>query len=252
MRLLVIEDESLIAAGLMHDLRSLNPDATIAGPLSSNREIREWFQKNDLPDLIFSDIQLSDGVSFDALSEMAQACPIIFITAFDEYALKAFKVFSIDYLLKPVSIEDLQQAMEKYSKVVSKYENSEYWGQVKQMLQTGHSGKLFKERFMVHQGLKMLLIPLVDVVGFVKQEIIFLVDVNGQKYSTDYRSLDELDDILDPAKFFRTNRQSILHLPFIHGFKTLESGKLEVFVKDDLLPSVTVSKEKASEFRKWL
>ena len=252
MKLLVIEDEPLIASGLMNDLRILNPDAEIAGPLSSNREIREWFDKNNLPDLIFSDIQLSDGISFDALAEMAQACPIIFITAFDEYALKAFKVFSIDYLLKPVSIEDLQQAMDKYSKVVSKYENSEYWGQVKQMLQSRQSGKLFKERFMVHQGLKMILIQLPEVVGFVKQEIIFLIASNGQKYSTDYRSLDELDDILDPAKFFRTNRQCILHLPFIHGFKTLESGKLEVFVKDEILPAITVSKEKASEFRKWL
>ena len=111
MKLLVIEDEPLIASGLMNDLRILNPHAEIAGPLSSNREIREWFDKNNLPDLIFSDIQLSDGISFDALAEMAQACPIIFITAFDEYALKAFEVNALDYLMKPVEPKRLADAI---------------------------------------------------------------------------------------------------------------------------------------------
>lgn len=252
MRILVIEDEPLVAAGMVRDLRKLQPHAELLGPLGSVREIREWMLHHTMPDLIISDIQLSDGVSFDALSELKSSCPIIFTTAFDEYALQAFKLFSIDYLLKPIDVDDLKHALEKFEEVTRKYENQEYWDEVRHLLLNKPALKMYKERFTVHQGTKVVLVPVQEVAGFVKQELIFLIDQAGERYVTDYRSLDEIEEVVNPERFFRVNRQTLLQLSFIKAYKTHSSGKLEVYLADDQLAPVPVSKEKASEFRGWL
>jgi two-component system LytT family response regulator len=252
MRILVIEDEPLVAAGMVRDLRKLQPHAEILGPLGSVREIREWMLHHAMPDLIISDIQLSDGVSFDALSELKSSCPIIFTTAFDEYALRAFRLFSIDYLLKPIDTDDLKLALEKFQEVMSKYKNQEYWDEVRHLMLHKPALKMYKERFTVHQGTKVVLVPANEVVGFVKQEVIFLIDKAGERYVTDYRSLDEIEEMLDPRQFFRVNRQTLLQLTFIKAYKTHSTGKLEVYLAAAQLPPIWVSKEKASEFRSWL
>jgi len=252
MRILVIEDEPLVADGMVRDLRKLQPHAELLGPLGSVREIREWMLHHAMPDLIISDIQLSDGVSFDALSELKSSCPIIFTTAFDEYALKAFKLFSIDYLLKPIDAADLKHSLDKFQEVTRKYENKEYWEEVRHLLLNKPALKMYKDRFAVHQGTKVVLVPVQEVVGFVKQELIFLIDQSGERFVTDYRSLDEIEEMVHPERFFRVNRQTLLQLSYIKAYKTHSSGKLEVYLTDNQLPPVPVSKEKASEFRGWL
>lgn len=252
MNILVIEDEPLVARNLIGELRRLRPQATIAGPLPSVRETREWVAAHPLPDLIMADIQLSDGVSFEALGALPQPCPIIFTTAYDEYALQAFRLFSIDYLLKPIDPRDLQRALDKWELMLQKYQNSDFWTQMRQALAGRQPLNSYKQRFAVHQGLKVILVPVEEVAAFVKQELIFLTDSAGQRYTTDYRSLDELEELLDPQAFIRANRQTLLHLPFIRGFRSEESGKLELLLRQDLLPPIAVSKEKASEVRRWL
>ncbi|MDX1907808.1 MAG: LytTR family DNA-binding domain-containing protein [Bacteroidia bacterium] len=252
MKILVIEDEPLIARLLMQELRGLRPLAELVGPLASVREARRWFLTHDLPDLILADIQLTDGVSFDALGELTQPCPIIFTTAFDEYALQAFRVFSLDYLLKPISTQDLARALDKWEMMVYKYQNADFVTQMRQVLARQIAPSQHKQRFAVHQGLKVVLVPVQEIVAFVRQELIFLIDQQGKRYSTDYRSLDELDELLDPQVFLRANRQTILHLPYIRGFRPDDGGKLEILIRQDLIPPVSVSKEKAGEVRRWL
>lgn len=126
MNVLIIEDEQLVANHLLRMLKNVAPDWTVAGPLASLREARKWFQQYPLPDLILADIQLSDGISLDLFTFMEPACPVIFTTAFDEYAIRAFKINSIDYLLKPIDESELGLALQKFTHLREKYQNQIY------------------------------------------------------------------------------------------------------------------------------
>ncbi len=251
MRILVLEDEPLVAESLMRLVRQLEPDAQIEGPVASVKEARAHLAQSH-PDLIISDIQLADGISLDVFTGHKVECPIIFTTAYDEYAIRAFKVNSVDYLLKPVDRDELKSAFDKFHLLQSKYGNSTYLHHVGELFRNFKDARRYKERFAVHLGRNIVLVNADDVLCFSKEELIYLVNKDGKKYITDYRSLDEVEELIDPTKFYRANRQYIIALQYIESIRSEESGKIQVKLKHASCPEVTVSKEKAASFRRWV
>lgn len=251
MKILIIEDEPLVAVSLINLVKEIEPFAVIDGPLESVKQSIDWLNTNRVPDLILSDIQLSDGISLDIFSEKKPSCPIIFTTAYDEYAIRAFKVNSIDYLLKPIEKEELQNAFQKFYLMQSKFSNDVYLNQVKELFANFQQSKLYKERFAVHVGRSVTMVPTEDVALFIKEELIFLINRDGQKFITDYRSLDEVEDLLNPQLFYRANRQNLVHLPFIESYRGDDTGKITLKIRGIKTTDLIVSKDKAAEFRKW-
>lgn len=251
MKVLLLEDEPMVAQSLIKTLLALEPSAQIEGPVATVVAARERLSSDSF-DLILSDIQLADGISLDIFTGGNIACPIIFTTAYNEYAIRAFKVNSIDYLLKPVDKTELKSALDKFHFLRQKFGNETYLRQIAGLFENFQNSKRFKERFTVHSGRNLLLISVVEVAAFTKDEIIFLLDNDGRKFITDYRSLDEIEELIDPAVFFRANRQFIIQLPFIESIRSEESGKILLKMKTPALPEIVISKEKAAAFRRWL
>ena len=251
MKILIIEDEQLVAVSLINLVKELEPAATVAGPIGSVQEATEWLSKNALPDLILSDIQLSDGISLDIFSDNKPSCPIIFTTAYDEYAIRAFKVNSIDYLLKPIEKVELENAFQKFYLMQSKFSNDTYLQQIKELFGNFQQSKQYKERFAVHVGRSVILVPIEDVALFTKEELIFLINRDGQKFITDYRSLDEIEELLNPKFFYRANRQHLVHLSFIESYRGDDTGKITLKMRGIKTTDIIVSKDKAADFRKW-
>ena len=251
MKIIVIEDEILVAESLLKIVKQLEPTAEIQGPLQSVKQANKWLSENAQPDLILADIQLADGISFDIFSENKLTCPVIFTTAYNEYAIRAFKVNSIDYLLKPVDKKDLETALGKFHLLQSKYSNEVYIDEMKELFLDFKKSKKYKERFAVHIGRAVTLVPVEEIALFLKEEIIFLADYENKRYITDFRSLDEVEDLVNPSAFFRVNRQHLVHLPFIESYRTHDTGKLILKVRGIKTNDLTISKEKATEFRKW-
>lgn len=260
MTILLIEDEPLIARQLQKLVRQLEPGATIHGPLTSVQGICEYFDINQKanrpsPDLVIADIQLSDGVSFEAFRQVELSVPVIFTTAYDEYAIRAFKLNSLDYLLKPIDSEELKNALEKFHRW-SANGTSEFDEQLRQFLaqMAGSSNTLhYKRRFTGHYMRQIVSIPQEQAACFLRNELIYLYTIDGKKIITDYKTLDELEELVDPVRFFRVNRQCIVNLDAISGYRSHESSKLLVTLKspNDAL-ELTISKEKANAFRHWL
>jgi DNA-binding LytR/AlgR family response regulator len=251
MKILILEDEHLVAQSLIKLVKQLEPGADISGPIDSVQAAREVLETSE-PDLIISDIQLSDGIALDVFTENHVKCPVIFTTAFNEYAIRAFKVNSIDYLLKPVDKKELRAALDKFHLLQSKFNTEVYLQQIGDLFNNFKAGNKYKDRFTVHHGRNIVLINAGDVACFSKEEVIYLVHRDGKKYITDYRSLDEIEELLDPARFFRANRQFIIDLSYIDTMRGDESGKVIVRLKPGGFPEIIVSKEKAAAFRKWI
>lgn len=251
MKILVLEDEPLVAESLMKLVRDIEPTASLVGPIASVKEAKTLLEQHT-PDLIISDIQLADGISLDVFTQHKIQCPIIFTTAFNEYAIRAFKVNSIDYLLKPIDKKELKTAFEKFHLLQSKYGNEAYLQQISELFSDFKSSKKYKERFTAHYGRNILLIHTDDIACFAKEEVIYLVHKEGKKFITDFRSLDEIEELLDPDQFFRANRQYIVSLPYIQSMRGDETGKIIVKLKLPTETEIVISKEKAAQFRKWV
>ena len=251
MKILIIEDEPLVAISLAKLVKELEPGATINGPLASVRESKQWLAANPQPDLILSDIQLSDGISLDIFSNDQPTCPVIFTTAYNEYAIRAFKINSIDYLLKPIDKKELQGAFQKFHLMQSKFSNSSYLHQIKDLFNNFAQTKKYKERFAVHIGRAVSLVQVEETACFVKEELIYLINREGKKFITDYRSLDEVEELVNPDIFFRCNRQHLLNLHFIESYRGDDTGKLTLRLRGIKTDDIIISKEKAAEFRKW-
>ena len=176
MKILVIEDELLVAESLMKIVRQLEPSAELIGPIPTVKASLKWLSENIQPDLILSDIQLADGISLDIFYEQKINCPIIFTTAYNEYAIRAFKVNSIDYLLKPVDKKELQEAFQKFHLMQSKFADKLYLDEMKELFRDLNKGRQYKERFAVHVGRSVTLIPANDIALFIKEELIFLIN----------------------------------------------------------------------------
>ena len=251
MKVLVIEDELLVAESLMKQVKQVEPSVELIGPLPSVKSSLKWLSENPQPDLILSDIQLADGISLDIFSEYKLTCPVIFTTAYNEYAIRAFKVNSIDYLLKPIDKNDLAAAFQKFHLLQAKFNDALYLQQMKELFANFNQGKQFKERFAVHIGRSVTLVPVEDIAVFLKEELIYLINREGHKFITDFRSLDEVEELVNPKAFYRVNRQHLVHLPFIDSYRGDDTGKLTLKLRGIKTSELIVSKEKAAEFRKW-
>jgi len=253
MKVVIIEDEPLTAKNLSRLLKQIEPSIEIMATLDSVSSSVKWMNENTQPDLFFMDIQLADGVSFDIFNKVRIERPVIFTTAYNEYAIQAFKVNSVDYLLKPIDKDLLQTAVEKFNKYYG-VKNEAIGEQFKSLLENiqNRNTPKFKERFLAHY--KGGIVPLAEsrVAYFVKDTIIYLVTTDNEKLVTDYNTIDEIEELVNPQKFFRANRQMIIHVTQVETFKKHDTGKVEVHLKCDKNIRADVSREKANEFVSWL
>ncbi|NOT75823.1 MAG: response regulator transcription factor [Cyclobacteriaceae bacterium] len=250
MKILIIEDEPLVAKDLENQVRKIQPDAELIGPLVSVQMSRKWFKENPLPDLILSDIQLSDGISFEIFESLHITCPIIFTTAYDEYAIRAFKLNSVDYLLKPVDSKELESALKKYKSMGVESTLSD---QLKSMISTWgkDSSKRYKERFLSLQRNTLVPVTTAEIAFFHKEELIFIHTMGNEKFIGEHPTLDEIENLLDPDKFFRVNRQFIIHIQSVARIKSTHKG-INVQLKAPFNNELEISREKAVAFKKWL
>lgn len=250
MKALIIEDENLIAKELKDQLQEIAPDIQILDILPSVKTAKRWFMEHAEPDIIFADIQLSDGVSFEIFKTYQLKCPIIFTTAYDEYAILAFKVNGFDYLLKPVDTEELQRAVEKCRTYLGQ---KPYPATVEDLLRTLNSPhrKIYKEKFIVHFKQNWIPIPTAEIACFVRENINYLYTMDGQKYILDFGTLEEIEELVDPQIFYRANRQCIVNIEAIQSVRPFENQKLSIALKKPLELIQDVSRHKAPEFKKW-
>ena len=243
-RAVIIEDERLIANELSIKLASLPSPVEVMAILGSVKESLEFFSDGCHADLIFSDIQLPDGLSFAIFEKIKCDTPIVFVTAFDGFIINAFEHNGIEYLLKPIDDRDL-------IKVVDKYKNLEKHFEQRQKLNKFFDKR--KERLVVKRGFTSVLLKMEDIVlFFTESRVVYVLDKDGRRYMCD-QNLSELETLLDNHIFFRANRQYIINIQYIRGYKTLERVKLAVDVNcTEGNHSVIVSQETAPYFRKWI
>lgn len=249
MNILIIEDETWAAKDLQNLIFKVEPSATILDIISSVQGALKWLQNNPSPDLIFSDIQLSDGISFEIFEKLHLQCPIIFTTAFDDYAIRAFKLNSIDYLLKPVDEKELMSALTKFKSLSSENILGE---QLKALVSSwGQSNKKYKERFLTLHRNTLVPVAQNDIAFFHKEELIYLHTMNNEKFISEHHTVDEIETLLNPEVFFRVNRQYIIHIQSVDRVKTTHKG-LTVQLKPNFHTEIDISREKAVAFKSWL
>ncbi|WP_066830176.1 LytR/AlgR family response regulator transcription factor [Rufibacter ruber] len=256
MNILLIEDEYLASEKLEAQLLRYDPRIRVLDTIDSIRNAVRWFENNPAPDLAFLDIHLSDGNSFEIFQKVEVKCPIIFTTAYDEYAVKAFKVNSIDYLLKPISNEDLAAAMEKFKRLRQSQPAPPALDmhQIMALLNRNNQPETphYKNRFLVKSGQKIRSISTEEIAYFYAEDkIVFLITTTGQRFITDY-TLDTLQELLDPEQFSRLNRQFIAHIHSIDEIHPYLKGRLKVYVKPATDKEIIISNERAHAFKEWL
>lgn len=251
MKILLIEDEPLVAKNLENLVKEIEPSAELLATIGSVNEALEWFKQYPEPSLVLSDIQLSDGVSFDIFQEVQPQCPIIFTTAYDEYAIRAFKLNSIDYLLKPIDKEELRSAFEKFKKLNNTDGFKEQLNHLLSDLENRSTLPKFKTRFTAHHQRNIVAITIERIACFYRDEVIWIQTTDNQRLITDYNSLDEIEELLNPENFFRANRQFIANKNTIESYRTHFTGKIELKLVVSTKDEIVVSKEKAHQFRCW-
>ncbi len=250
MNILIIEDEPQAAQRLEKLVKSILPEATILPSIDSVKKSVQWLKSN-VPDLIFLDIQLADGISFQIFDQIEIKSPVIFTTAYDEYALKAFKVNSIDYILKPVDEQELQSAIQKYQRLtsgsLSNVKMMESIGLAMQMLT-----KRYKERFVIKVGEHLKSLETDDILFFFSLEkATFAQTKDGKKNILDF-TMDQLEELLDPSKFFRINRKYIVHVKSIQDMISYTNARLKLVLKTSDDTDVIVARERVQQFKDWL
>ena len=255
MNALIIEDEKLVAQELAASIAGVDSTIQVIGIVGSVKTALTWFSEHAEPDVIFADIQLADGVSFTIFSKYQISCPVIFTTAYNEYAIQAFKVNGIDYLLKPVDHDELKQAIGKARKFAQPLGKAGL--DVQKLMDALHLPspfkQTFKEHFLGNSRNSWVPIKTNDIAYFVRDQLIFLVTNNGERYILDYDSLDEIEQLLDLAVFYRASRQCIVHINAVQTLRGQANLKLQLVLKaPNQLFSIDISRDKAPTFRKWL
>ena len=252
MKVLIIEDEPLAAKRLQSLLTELDPNIQVVGVTDSIVESVGWLGQNILPDLIFMDIMLADGQSFEIFEKVNITAPVIFITAYDKFAIEAFKVNSIDYLLKPIEPEMLARALQKFETFANPVK---YLTQtIKSLMELNNKnlGAVYQNRFLVKSGAKFIPIPVSDIAYFsFSDKLSFLTTKDNTRLMIDY-SLDELETLVDPGMFFRVNRQYITAVTAITLVHNYFNGKLKASVFPVIPEGIIISKEKSQAFKGWL
>jgi len=252
MTVLLLEDETLAAERLQNMLVELEPEVRIVAQLKTVEAAVQWLQNNPHPDLILSDIRLLDGLCFEIFSTVKVEKPVIFTTAYDQYAIKAFEVNSVDYLLKPLQTEKLRAAMQKVKTRLAQPATPagiDYQALAK-VLQSAQPA--YKTRFMVRLGQKIVAVPVEKIAYFFSEnKLTFVVTTDQKRYPLD-QPLDELVDVLDPKLFFRANRQFIVTFPSIAEIHPYFKGRIKLHLNPATTEEVVISSERTPEFKKWI
>jgi DNA-binding LytR/AlgR family response regulator len=240
----IIEDEKPASRKLERMLSEF-PEIEVVAKIESVEEGVQWFSENEHPQLIFSDIVLGDGLSFDIFEKVPTRGFIIYTTAFDQYTLKAFKLNSIDYLLKPILDEDLAGAIEKFKSFIPS-DNSVNSQEIKELIK---KDKSTLSRILVKIGYNLKIVQTHEVSCFFSENKIVYLQTQERTYPSDF-TLDELEDILDEKKFFRANRQFIINSDFIKNIHTSPNYKVELEFQPQ--EEITVSRDRVKDFKDWL
>jgi len=251
-KVLVIEDEKPAAEWLQQLILKFDPQISILAVIDSVRGATEWFSQHPAPDLAFMDIQLADGLSFEIFEKVTVPCPVIFTTAYEEYAIKAFKVNSVDYLLKPIAYNEMEAAFHKFSNQektlpVIPTVTVDLLNKVKEMLR-----KQYKNRFVIKVGEHLKSIPVEDILFFYSLEkATYLCTSEFRTYLVDY-SLDHISEMIDEQRFFRINRKYILSNQSIADIVVYSNSRLKIKLKKPTEESIIVSRDKVQGFKEWL
>lgn len=250
MKILIIEDEAPAAERLKKLILEIEPGAIIPESPVSIKSAVKWLKENPSPDLLFMDIHLADGHSFEVFNEVQVTAPVIFVTAYDQYALDAFKVNSIDYLLKPVKKDDLNRAMEKF-KLLTALSTNQVQALLKQINPTSTSKELQK-RIIIRYGDTIKMVEINDVAYFYTEDKInFLCTKDNLRYPID-QNLDELEAITDETIFFRINRQFIVNIGAIDKMLAWSKSRVKIVLKPACEHEIIVSTERSPHFKEWL
>ncbi len=244
----IIEDEKTALDNLIHHIQLTREPVTVIATLETVEESVAWFMANPAPDLIFMDIHLKDGISFSIFERVKISAPIIFITAFDNFMVKAFEQTSIEYLLKPINERELSKAISKYRTLKDHFLNNHEY--LLNFLSEKDASR--KSRIVVKKGIEFQSILLEEVAYFyTEQKISFLVTREGKKFLVD-KNLKELEEELDPKKFYRANRKFIINIDFVKSYRSYDKIKILVELTVPLSEEIIVSQESAIDFRKWI
>jgi len=241
----IIEDERMIAEEFKRMLLHASGDTEVLGSFSTIKESVEYLTANEAPDLIFSDVQLPDGLSFEIFDRVNIKSPVVFVTGYDNFILNAFEHNGIDYLLKPVDERELKKTLSKYNTLKDHFAHSHSF--IRSLL------KKPKTRLLVKKGIENISIRISDIVIiYTESKLVYVLDKDGKKYMMD-KNLAELEEELDPGVFFRVNRQYIINIGFVKSYKAYEKVKLQIdLTMPDLHHQIIVSQEMAPCFRKWI
>ncbi len=247
MKALIIEDEKPAAEKLLKAIQKADLSIEVAAVLNSIKASLEWLQQNPMPELIFMDIQLSDGLSFSIFDKINISSPVIFCTAFDEYWQEAFEHNSIDYLLKPVKQDKLEAALNKYDKLKQHFSSS-----FKQLQQWQPAGSKYKRKFLVKRGTDYISIKTEDIAYlYATHKLVCMVDIKNQKFILD-QSLAEIEKQVDPSQFYRVNRKYLVQLGSIKKIKTYPKSKLLLEIEPAVNEEVIISQENVTAFKEWM
>jgi two-component system, LytTR family, response regulator LytT len=249
MKILLIEDEDPAAKRLQKMLPEIEPGAVVSDNIVSVSSAIKWFKENEMPDLIISDIQLSDGLSFEIFKAVEILCPVIFTTAYDQYAIEAFKVNSIDYLLKPIKKEELTSALVKFKKIKPAAPAID----INQLLKSFASPATdYKKRFVVRYGEHIKTINIDEVAFFYTEDKVnFITTKEGRRFTIDF-NLDALEAMLDPKYFFRINRQYIIGIQSIAEMFAYSKSRVLIKLNPPAKHETIVSTERSAGFKLWL
>jgi len=251
LKILIVEDE-LPAARRISEMLARIPGVRVTGITRSISDTCEWFRNAERPDLALMDIELSDGQVFSVFEQVQVPCPVIFTTAYDEYTLKAFKLHTVDYLLKPIEEETLRKSLQKFREMKQIFGPpvpADIRELLQELRQTGPVS--YKERFLLKAGQFFVSVEAPDIVYFrASEKAVYLLHSDGREYVTDH-SLDELEKMLDPSRFFRANRQFIIARGHIRSMYGGFNGKMVLIPAGAEKLQVIVSRERAKVFKIW-
>jgi DNA-binding LytR/AlgR family response regulator len=250
MKILIVEDEDLAVKKLQKTLAALDAGANVVGVTDSIKNTVEWLTTNPQPDLILMDIELADGQSFEVFNLTDVKSPVIFTTSYDEYALKAFKVNSVDYLLKPIQKEELEAALNKFKKIKGTPDIN--IDSIVKELQQKLQPKEYRKRFLVKYGQKLVSVEIDEIAYFYSDgRLNFFKTNDNKKFVVDY-TMDELEDMLDAEKYFRISRSFYVSINSIDKIDDYFGNRLILGLKPAVDKEALVSREKVTEFKKWM
>ncbi len=253
MNVLIIEDEEPAADMLVAMLKKYDEEINVLAILASVEAGVKWLLENTPPNLIMLDIHLSDGLCFEIFKRVSIKCPVIFCTAYDQYALNAFQVNSIDYLLKPLKYEKLENSLQKMKDIQAQIKLSVNDDQINDIIKRiNNNRQTFKTRFMVRLGTKIKAIKSDEIAYFhAKNKLTLLVTKEGKNFPLDY-TLDELMELLDPVVFFHVNRSLIIHIDAAKEIHPYFKGRLKLVLSPPLDEEIVISSQKTPLFKAWL